>query len=123
MYNNDILDSRRNQGVLITVTGYASSTPIPGAVFTQIINPTVAQSVTDWKVISAIIDFRSFQGNLTRIDVKLQTANQAQGTTADSKGVFVDNIGFYAVQSDMSYTAGDVTDDLGLVKIKAKHKY
>ena len=122
MYNNDTLDSRRNNGVLITVTGYASSTPIVGAVFTQIINPTVAQSVTDWKVISAIIDFRSFQGNLTRIDVKFQTANQAQTTTADSKGVFVDNIGFYAVQSDMSYTAGDVTDDLGLVKIKAKQR-
>jgi len=121
MYNNDTLDSRRNHGVLITVTGYATSTPIAGAVFTQTINPTVAQSTTDWKSISAIIDFRAFQGNLTRIDVKLQTANQAQGTT-DNKGVFVDNIGFYAIQSDMSYTAGDVTDDLGLVKIKAKQQ-
>lgn len=122
MYNNDTLDSRRNQGVLITVTGYASSTPIPGAVFTQVVNPTVAQSTTDWKVVSAIIDFRAFQGNLTRIDVKFQTANQAQSTTADSKGVFVDNIGFYAVLSDMSYTTGDVTDGLGLVKIKAKQQ-
>lgn len=122
MYNNDVLDSRRNQGVLITVTGYASSTPIVGAVFTQIVNPTVAQSTTDWKVISAIIDFRAFQGNLTRIDVKFQTANQAQSTTPDSKGVFVDNIGFYAVLSDMSYTTGDVTDGLGLIKIKAKQQ-
>jgi len=120
MYNNDTLDSRRNQGVLITVTGYNSSTPIPGAVFTQIINPSVAQSVTDWKSISVIVDFRAFQGNLTRIDVKLQTANQAQSTTADSKGIFVDNIGFYAVLADMSYTTGDVTDGLGLVKIKGK---
>lgn len=120
MYNNDTLDSRRNQGVLVTVTGYNSSTPIPGAIFTQVINPTIAQSTTDWKSITAVIDFRAFQGNLTRIDVKLQTANQAQSTTADSKGVFVDNIGFYAILSDMSYTTGDVTDGIGLVKIKSK---
>jgi hypothetical protein len=122
MYNNDALDSRRNHGVFVTITGLdSSSNPIPGCVFTQIVQPTVAQSVTDWKEISLFADFRAFQTTLSKVELKLQTANSAQSTTGDSRGVLVDNVALHPVLSNLAPNSA-VTDASGLVQIRTRQQ-
>lgn len=122
MYNNDALDSRRNHGVLVTVTGLDSGgNPIVGCVFTQIVQPTVAQSVTDWKEISLFIDFRAFRGTLTQIRIKLQTANAAQSTTGDSRGILVDNIALHPILCNLAPNS-EVTNASGLVQIRTRQQ-
>lgn len=122
MYNNDSLDSRRNHGVFVTVTGIdASTNPIQGCVFTQIVQPTVAQSVTDWKEISLFIDFRAFQATLSQVRIKLQTANSAQSTTGDSRGIFVDNIALHPVLCNLAPNS-EVVNASGLVQVRTRQQ-
>jgi hypothetical protein len=122
MYNNDSLDSRRNQGVFVTVTGLdVSSNPIVGCVFTKIVQPTVAQSVTDWKEISLFVDFRPFAGTMTQVRIKLQTANAAQTTTGDSRGVLVDNIALHPILCNLAPNS-EVVNASGLVQIRTRQQ-
>jgi hypothetical protein len=122
MYNNDALDSRRNHGVFVTVTGIdASSNPIVGCVFTQIVQPTVAQSVTDWKEISLFVDFRPFQGTIASIRIKLQTANSAQSTTGDSRGILVDNVALHPILCNLAPNS-EVNDASGNVQIRTRQQ-
>lgn len=120
MFNNDSMTAPRNQSVRVTVTGKDSSgTAIPGAVFTQNISPAVATSVSDWKAISVVIDLRAWASTISKISVKLQTGNPAQSTGSD-QGIFVDNVGMWAILDHVVPDLTNALDTQNLLNIRAK---
>jgi len=120
MFNNDSMTAPRNQSVRITVTGKDSSgTNIPGAIFTQNISPAVATSIADWKAITVIVDLRAWQSTLSKISIKLQTGNPAQGTGSD-QGILVDNVGIWGILDHMAPDAMNALDPINMVNIRAK---
>ena len=120
MFNNDSMTAPRNQSVRITVTGKDSSgTAIPGAVFTQNVSPAVATSVSDWKAISVVIDLRAWASTISKISIKLQTGNPAQSTGSD-QGIFVDNVGMWAILDHVVPDLTNALDTQNLLNIRAK---
>lgn len=120
MFNNDSMTAPRNQSVRVTVTGKDSSgTAIPGAVFTQNISPAVATSTSDWKAISVVIDLRAWASTISKISIKMQTGNPAQSTGSD-QGIFVDNVGVWAILDHVVPDLSNALDTQNLLNIRAK---
>jgi len=122
MFNNDALSAPRQQSVLITVTGLdVSGAAVPGAVFTQVMQPAIGTSPTDWKKITAVIDFRAWVTTMTQIRFRIETGNSAQGTS-DDKGILVDNICLYAMCQNLTSKADDVLNSSNMLPIRVQQR-
>ena len=122
MFNNDALSAPRQQSVLITVTGLdVSGVAVPGAVFTQLVQPAIGTSPTDWKKITAVIDFRAFVTPMTQIRFRIETGNSAQGSS-DDKGILVDNICLYAMCQNLTSKADDVLNSSNMLPIRVQQR-
>lgn len=122
MFNNDALSAPRQQSVLITVTGLDSAnSPIPGAIFTQLVQPAIGTSPTDWKKITAVIDFRAWVTTLSKVRLRLETGNSAQGSS-DDKGILVDNVCLYAMCQNLTSKADDVLNASNMLPIRVQER-